>query len=156
MPELTRFAGAETEQDFVEAPSQNLEHWVWEPEVLDRFAAHWETGEKMPREMIDGMVAAKQLNSGVTWLRQVFYSALDMSYCGPGGDKDTDAVLAELHPICGFPPMPDTHFQAGFGHHLRGPASGCTGANDDRVVHLGCHLCLLPLRDLRRAARAAN
>ena len=114
--ELARFAGAETEQDFVEAPSQNLEHWVWEPEVLDRFAAHWKTGEKMPRAMIDGMVAAKQLNSGITWLRQVFYATLDMRYCGPGETKDTDAILAELHPICGFPALPGTHFQAGFGH----------------------------------------
>ena len=114
--ELDRFAGSSTEQDFVEAPSQNLEHWIWEPTVLDRFAAHYQTGEKFPREMIDGLVAAKNLNSGIKWLRQVFYATLDMTYHGPGETKDTTKILAELHPICGFAAMEDTHFQAGFGH----------------------------------------
>jgi len=100
----------------VEAPSQNLEHWVWEPEVLDRFAAHYETGEKMPRDMLEGMIAAKHLNSGIKTLRQVFYATLDMRYHGPGAHKDTDAILEELHPLCGFPNQPGTHIQAAFGH----------------------------------------
>jgi thimet oligopeptidase len=113
---LYRFAGSATEQDFVEAPSQNLEHWIWEPEVLDRFAAHYETGEKMPREMLQGMIAAKNLNSGIRTLRQVFYATLDMKYHGPGAQKNTTELLDELHPVCGFPNMPGTHMQAGFGH----------------------------------------
>lgn len=114
--ELYRFAGANTEQDFVEAPSQNLEHWVWEADVLDRFAAHYETGEKMPREMLEGMVAAKNLNSGIRTLRQVFYAALDMRYHAAGARKNTTAILEEMHPICGFPNQEGTHMQAGFGH----------------------------------------
>ncbi|MFN8179870.1 MAG: M3 family metallopeptidase [bacterium] len=114
--EFRRFAGSNTEQDFVEAPSQNLEHWVWQPEVLDRFAAHYQTGEKIPRDMLQGMIAAKQLNSGIKWLRQVLYAELDLTYHGPGEKKDTTKLLNELHPICGFPNMPGTHMQAGFGH----------------------------------------
>jgi thimet oligopeptidase len=114
--ELPRFAGSSTERDFVEAPSQNLEHWVWEPTVLDLFAAHYKTGEKMPRELIDGMVAAKHLDSGIVALRQVFYASIDMAYHGPGEKKNTTKILNELHPICGFPNMKDTHFQSGFGH----------------------------------------
>jgi thimet oligopeptidase len=114
--ELYRFAGANTEQDFVEAPSQNLEHWVWEPEVLDRFAAHFETGERMPREMLEGMIAAKHLNSGITTLRQVFYATLDMRYHAAGAEKNTTQILEETHPICGFPNHEGTHMQAGFGH----------------------------------------
>ena len=114
--QMRRFAGTSTEQDFVEAPSQNLEHWVWEPEVLDRFAAHYQTGEKIPREMLKGLVAAKQLNSGIRYLRQVFYASLDMAYHGPGEKKDTTKLLDEMVPICGFPNIPGTHFQAGFGH----------------------------------------
>ena len=47
--EFTRFSGAETEWDFVEAPSQIMEHWVWEPDVLARFARHYRTGEPIPR-----------------------------------------------------------------------------------------------------------
>jgi thimet oligopeptidase len=114
--ETYRFAGAETEQDFVEAPSQNLEHWIWEPEVLDRFAAHYETGEKIPREMLDGMIAAKHLNSGIETLRQIFYASLDMAYSDRGAKKNTTEILDELHSLCGFPNIEGTHFQAGFGH----------------------------------------
>jgi thimet oligopeptidase len=114
--ELTRFTGTETEHDFVEAPSQNLEHWIWAPEVLDRFAAHFETGEKMPREMIEGLVAAKQLNSGIRYLRQVYYATLDLRYHEAGERKNTTKIMEELHPICGFPALAGTHMQAGFGH----------------------------------------
>ena len=45
-----------TEDDFVEAPSQILEHSISQPDVLDRFGAHYETGERIPREMLAGMV----------------------------------------------------------------------------------------------------
>jgi len=113
---MQRFAGSSTEQDFVEAPSQNLEHWVWEPEVLNRFARHYRTGEKFPPEMLDALVAARNLNSGIRWERQVFYASLDMAYHGPGNHKDTTAIMKKLHPICGFPYTPGTHMQAGFGH----------------------------------------
>jgi thimet oligopeptidase len=113
---LQRFAGTSTEQDFVEAPSQNLEHWIWEPEVLNRFAAHYRTGEKFPPEMLAGLVAAKNLNSGIRWLRQVYYASLDMAYHGPGDHKDTTKIMRKLHPICGFPYLEGTHMQAGFGH----------------------------------------
>ncbi|HMB68957.1 MAG TPA: M3 family metallopeptidase, partial [bacterium] len=114
--ELQRFAGSSTEQDFVEAPSQNLEHWIWEPEVLGRFAVHYETGEKLPVEMLEGLVAAKNLNSGIRYLRQVFYASLDLAYHGPGAEKNTTEILNEMHPLCGFPNLEGTHFQAGFGH----------------------------------------
>ncbi len=114
--ELPRFAGSSTEQDFVEAPSQNLEHWIWEPVVLDRFAAHYKTGEKMPRELLEGMIAAKTVGKGKDTLRQIFYASLDMAYYGPGEKKNTTKILDEMHGVCGFPNMKDAHFQSGFGH----------------------------------------
>ena len=62
--EFVRFSGAETESDFVEAPSQIMEHWAWNADVLRRFARHYATGEPIPTELVDQLVAARNLNVG--------------------------------------------------------------------------------------------
>ncbi len=111
-----RFSGTSVERDFVEAPSQMLEHWVWQPEVLRGFARHVETGEALPEDLLQRMIAAKNVGSGVHYLRQIYFARLDLAYHSPGREKDTDAIAEELHPITGFDFVPDTHFQAGFGH----------------------------------------
>ncbi|WP_322817926.1 M3 family metallopeptidase [Tepidiforma sp.] len=114
--ERARFSGTQTERDFVEAPSQMLEHWCWEPEVLGAFARHWRTGEPLPLGLIEAMVAAKNLNSGIMTLRQIFFATLDLRLHSPGFDGDSTRLVAELHGITGFPFTPGTHFQSGFGH----------------------------------------
>jgi len=114
--ERSRFSGTQTERDFVEAPSQMLEHWCWEPEVLGSFARHFETGEPLPKELVDSLIAAKQLDSGIVALRQLFFATLDLAYHSPEFDGDTTATLEALHTITGFPYTPRTHFQSGFGH----------------------------------------
>jgi thimet oligopeptidase len=111
-----RFSGTQTERDFVEAPSQMLEHWCWEPGVLAGFSRHFETGEPLPQGLVGAMVAAKNLNSGVMTLRQLFFATLDLTYHSPGFGGDTTATVRELHEITGFPFIPGTHFQSGFGH----------------------------------------
>jgi Zn-dependent oligopeptidase len=111
-----RFAGTAVERDFVEAPSQMLEHWCWEPKVLASFARHYETGEAIPADLIDRMVAAKNVSSGIATNRQLYFGLLDMAYHGPGAQKDTDAIAAKLHAVTGFDFPDGTHFQGGFGH----------------------------------------
>ncbi|MGH2418436.1 MAG: M3 family metallopeptidase, partial [Candidatus Limnocylindria bacterium] len=69
--EFTRFGAAETEWDFVEAPSQIMEHWVWEPEVLARFARHYRTGEPIPRDLVERMAGSRYMNVGLRGTRQV-------------------------------------------------------------------------------------
>ena len=113
---FTRFSGTRVERDFVEAPSQMLEHWCWERDVLAGFSRHWQTGDPLPDDLIDRLIAAKYVSSGIATLRQVYFARLDLAYHGPGASKDTDAIARELHPITGFAFPPDTHFQAGFGH----------------------------------------
>jgi thimet oligopeptidase len=113
---FARFSGTSVERDFVEAPSQMLQHWCWEPEVLQRFARHYESGEPIPADLVARMVAAKNVGSGVGALRQIYFARLDLAYHAPGAEKDTDAIAEELHPITGFEFAVDTHFQAGFGH----------------------------------------
>jgi thimet oligopeptidase len=110
------FSGSSTERDFVEAPSQMLEHWVWDRDVLARFARHHETGAPLPDDLLDAMIRAKNLSSGIATLRQIFFARLDFSYHSPGFTGDTTSTLRELYPVSGFPYPADTHFQSGFGH----------------------------------------
>ncbi len=111
-----RFSGTQTERDFVEAPSQMLEHWCWEPDVLAGFSRHFETGQPLPQGLVDAMVAAKNLSSGVMTLRQLFFATLDLTYHSPGFGGDSTATVRELHGITAFPYTEGTHFQSGFGH----------------------------------------
>ena len=81
--ETARFSGTNTELDFVEAPSQIMEHWCWRPEVLVRFARHHRTGEVIPEQLVHQLVALRTLNVGVDKLRQVQFGVLDMGLHGP-------------------------------------------------------------------------
>ena len=78
-----RFSGTSVERDFVEAPSQMLEHWCWQPEVLRGFTRHHRTGDPIPDDLVRRMVAAKNASSGIATLRQIYFSRLDMAYHGP-------------------------------------------------------------------------
>ncbi len=111
-----RFAGTSVQHDFVEAPSQMLQHWVWDAEVLASFTRHVSTGAPLPADLLDRMVAAKHVASGLQYSRQLYFARLDLAYHAPGRTKDTDAIAEALHAITGFPFVEGTHFQAGFGH----------------------------------------
>ena len=111
-----RFSGTNVERDFVEAPSQMLEHWTWEPSVLRGFTRHVTTEEPLPEALLAQMVAAKNVGSGLHYLRQLYFARLDLAYHDAGAVKDTDAPAEAFHGITGFPFPAGTHFQAGFGH----------------------------------------
>ena len=66
--------------DFVELPSQMHENWAYEKEWLDRFAVHYETGEKLPAALIEKLVAAKNFQSGYMSERQLSFGMLDMAF----------------------------------------------------------------------------
>ncbi|KAJ2507687.1 metalloendopeptidase [Coemansia sp. RSA 2052] len=72
------FHGTRTERDFVEAPSQMLENWSWEPSVLQKFAVHHQTGESIPEALVKRLVAAKNEGAGLFNLRQLFFGLYDM------------------------------------------------------------------------------
>ena len=74
---LPNLNGFNTEWDFVEAPSQILENWCWEHEVLSQFAKHYKTGEIIPKEMIDNLKASKNFMSGLFLIRQNEFGFLD-------------------------------------------------------------------------------
>jgi len=114
--ELVRFSGTNTEGDFVEAPSQIMEHWVWKADVLSRFAKHHQTREPIPDELVDQLVAARNLNIAISKLRQMSFGMLDMALHGPGPDRDLDRILAETTAISLFEVQEGTFFPASFGH----------------------------------------
>ena len=125
--ELARFSGFDAEWDFVEAPSQIMEHWCWEPTVLTRFARHYETGEPLPETLVKQLVAMRNHNQGTFNLRQAFLGKLDMGMHNSLEPVDLDELYAATYPITGFPIHEDTHFYTGFGHLMGGYDAGYYG-----------------------------
>ena len=76
-PSLT---GTGVSRDFVELPSQIMENWAYEPEYLNTFAKHYQTGEAIPTELIDKIVAAKNYLAGYAQVRQLHFGLLDMAW----------------------------------------------------------------------------
>ena len=93
----SRFSGTRVERDFVEAPSQMLEHWCWQPDILSSFSRHHETGDPPPASLINRMMEAKHTSSAIATLRQVYFSRLDLAYHSES-DRGTDEIARELQP----------------------------------------------------------
>lgn len=74
---LPNLSGFHTEWDFVEAPSQILENWTWEYEVLSLFAKHYQTGELISKELVDKLRASQNFMSGLFLIRQNEFGSLD-------------------------------------------------------------------------------
>jgi peptidyl-dipeptidase Dcp len=74
------YPGSSIPRDFVELPSQIMEHWVLEPEVLKVYAKHYQTGEVIPQEIVDKLDRASKFNMGFTTVEYLAASLLDMEY----------------------------------------------------------------------------
>ncbi|GGU48125.1 oligopeptidase A [Pseudomonas laurentiana] len=72
--------------DAVELPSQFMENWCWEPEGLALISAHYETGEALPKDLLEKMLAAKNFQSGLMMLRQLEFSLFDFELHAHHGD----------------------------------------------------------------------
>jgi thimet oligopeptidase len=114
--EYFRYAGTETELDFVEAPSQMLEHWCWEPDALGGFARHHRTGEPIPQDLLAGLIAAKTAASGVHTLWQLAFATFDLAFHSPGYGGESTATVAEAYAQHGLTHIEGTHLQSGFLH----------------------------------------
>lgn len=73
-------AGTSVSRDFVELPSQLYEHWLTVPEVLEKHARHYKTGEPMPKELLDKMLAARTFNAGFATVEFTASALVDMEY----------------------------------------------------------------------------
>jgi thimet oligopeptidase len=117
----TRWAGLSgvaIEWDFVEAPSQMLEEWVWNVPTLQSFARHIETGEPIPAELVAKARKADEYGKGLWVRQQMFYAALSLEYHRRvPGTFDTTALMAELQSkLTPFRYVEDSYFHESFGH----------------------------------------
>lgn len=76
--QYSRFHGTAVARDFVEAPSQMLENWCWEPKVLEKMSSHYEKQEPLSSDLIDKIIKSRYVNVGLFYLRQLFFAKFDL------------------------------------------------------------------------------
>ena len=74
----SRFSGTSVERDFVELPSQMLENWMWDRDIIQRVSKHYQHGQSLPADLIDKKVEIKNLHGASFTLRQIFYGTFDL------------------------------------------------------------------------------
>ena len=119
-PSLT---GTSVSRDFVELPSQIMENWAFEPEYLNSFAKHYQTGEPIPAELIEKIVAAKNYLAGYAQVRQLHYGYLDMAWHSLTELPSEGTVEFEskvLAPYAVMPAVEGAAFSGSFSHIFSG------------------------------------
>ena len=120
--ELYSQSGTSVAMDFVEAPSQMIENWVWNKESLSLFATHYETNEIIPDSLLNRMMKARNIQSGNNLLQQIFYGMLDLTLheqFDSSNVKSTTEIMSELqNSITNYDYIEGTHMQASFDHLL--------------------------------------
>ena len=116
-------AGTNVARDFVELPSQIMENWAFEPEYLNSFAKHYQTGEPIPAELIEKVVAAKNYLAGYAQVRQLHFGYLDMAWHTLKEVPSMSVLDFEtktLAPYAVMPAVEGTAFSTSFSHIFSG------------------------------------
>jgi oligopeptidase A len=110
--------------DAVELPSQFMENWCWEREALDLISAHYQSGAKIPDDLYQKMIAAKNFQSGMQFVRQLEFALFDMRLHGdydPDGPQTVQQLLDEVRAaVAVVIPPAFNRFQHGFTHIFAG------------------------------------
>ena len=112
------------EWDAVELPSQYMENWAYERKTLFSFAKHFETGEPLPEELYQRMLAAKTYRAGSMTLRQLHFASVDLELHArfvPGGEEsvfDRERSVAKRTTV--MAPLDEDRFLCGFSHIFAG------------------------------------
>jgi thimet oligopeptidase len=115
-------------QDFIEAPSQMLENWAWDPAILKRVSKNVTTGQPLPDDLIAKMIAARYVHYALQTTQQILYAGVDMAYHTMKPPVDTTAVWAAT--VARTTPnqfVTGTHPQSEFGHLMGGYDAGYYG-----------------------------
>ena len=120
-----RFSGTSVERDFVEFPSQVNEMWLTWPEVLDNYAKHYETGEKIPQEWVDNLKASAAFNEGHATTAYLAAAILDLAW----HSLDANAIVADVEEFeakaieaygLNYSPVPTRYRSTYFSHIFAG------------------------------------
>jgi len=112
------------EWDAVELPSQYMENWCYDRKTLYGFAKHHETGEPLPEDLYQKLLAARTYRAGTMTLRQLHFATTDLELHArftPGGEEsifDRERVVAQRTTV--MPPLPEDRFLCGFSHIFAG------------------------------------
>jgi len=114
----TQSSGTRTKMDFVELPSQILEEWMWDKEMLKLVSSHYKTGKPLPDQMIDSLIAARMFGRGLSEARQTTFGLLSLELYEKEAPVAFDALLRNAYEKA----MPqvlfdrENKFYASFGH----------------------------------------
>lgn len=116
-------SGTSVYRDFVELPSQIMENWLVEKDYLDKFAFHYQTGERIPAELVRKIIDAANYNTGYLTLRQLSFGYLDMAWHTlkePFGGDIRSFEQTAMQPVQLLPVVPETSMSTSFGHIFSG------------------------------------
>ena len=116
-------SGTGVARDFVELPSQIMENWAYEPEFLNTFARHYKTGENIPAEFLDRIVAGKNFLSGYQQVRQLQFGIVDMAWHSLSELKECSVQNFENETLAPYRTLPAVDGVAvcpSFGHIFSG------------------------------------
>ncbi len=117
---------ARVPRDFVELPSQIMENWVLEPEVLKVYAKHWKTGDVIPAELVAKVDRARRYNQGFATVEYLAASYLDMDWHTIADAKERDATAFEDAAMAKIHMMPEivVRYRSPYFSHIFGPGGG--------------------------------
>jgi peptidyl-dipeptidase Dcp len=121
------YPGLPIARDFVELPSQIMEHWAFEPEVLKTYAFHYKTGEVIPQTLVDKITKSSKFNQGFATVEYLAASYLDMDWHTLTSTEPVDATVFEnqsLGKIGLMPEIVSRYRSTYFSHVIGGYAAG--------------------------------
>lgn len=115
---IASLSGTSVKRDFVEMPSQMLEEWLTDADMLKLVSSHYKTGEPLSDDLIKRILALKNFSSGAFVSGQLMYALLSLEIFSDGQDKDVHALYKKLYEACkkNIAYSPDDHMYVAFGH----------------------------------------